>query len=334
MKLIRNPFRINTLYVAFVTIWLTACTSSTLATALPTSNLEVETNSPVPTSTQPHPLTQTEMPTAKLWEIQKCHKAPSAIPEEEYRWIHQYIGDIEGRGEMDMLLNFTESNEILGFAFDYEQVLEYQAIGCVDGRAFTIWLQRGDIVEKVIRGGFPETDPRDIFSTSAVLQFEVITGLLMEKNSSKAVSIYLRLISSTSGTMEHRFQLAGVDDDAIILNASEEFRTAIARDDRDRVIEMLRFPIEVQKDADRKEIQTPESFLAQYDVILDTDFRERLEITFPNYIIANSGNFVGTFSQMVYSGGGIVFDEHGKVIAIYNWDLAEPTPAAISSGSP
>lgn len=334
MKPIRNPFKINMLYATLATIWLTACTASPVTNLSPTSNLEVETNSPVSTAAQPPPPTQTEMSNATLWEIQECHKAPSVIPDEEYRWIHQYVGDIEGRGEIDMLLNFTESNEILGFAFDFEQVREYRVSGCVGERAFTMWLQQGDTVETVIRGEFPETDPRGHFSSSDVLQSAVMTGSLIEKNNSESFSIYLRLISSASGTMEHRFQLGGVEDDAIILNASEQFLAAIARDDREKVIEMLRFPIEVQKDTDRKEIQTPESFLAQYDVIFDTDFRERLAITFPNYIIANAGNFVGTFSQIIYGGGGIVFDEHGRVIAIYNWEIPAPTPTATSSGNP
>lgn len=95
----------------------------------------METNSPVLTATHtPHQI-QTETPKADIWEIETCRKAPGIIPNGQYNWIQEYVGDIEGRGKMDMLLNFTKSKEILGFAFDFEQVREYQIYGCVNGRA-------------------------------------------------------------------------------------------------------------------------------------------------------------------------------------------------------
>jgi hypothetical protein len=161
-----------------------------------TPNLEAETNTLTPS------LVPTEMPQQNVWEIQKCQKSPSVIPDDEHIRIEQYVGDIEGRGEMNMLLNFTENNEIEGFAFDFKQIQEYRVNGCVDGRVFTMWLQKEDSVETIIRGKFPEADPGGHFS-STELTFEVMTGSIEEKDSSDSLKVYFRLEGSVSGTMNH-----------------------------------------------------------------------------------------------------------------------------------
>jgi hypothetical protein len=224
-----------------------------------------------------------------------------------------------------MLLNFNEDNQIQGIAFDFKQMHEYRVNGCVEERAFMMWLQQGNAVEAIIRGEFPQTDPRGFYSPSSLLSFDVITGSLTEKGSSESLSIYLHLSSGTAGTMEHRFELAGVKDDSTILTASQHFFTAVANDDRTRVVEMLYFPVEVWFGGQRQQLRTPEKFLAYYNAIFDNGFKERLAISFPNYLMAYAGNFIGEIELSVYGGGGIVFDEHGKVVAIYNWK-EDPTP--------
>ena len=74
-------------------------------------------------------------------------------------------------------------------------------------------------------------------------------------------------------------------------------------------------------------MRTPEMFLTYYNSIFGDGFKERLFITLPNYLMANAGNFVGTISQLIYGGGGLAFDEQGRVIAIFNWkeETLEPT---------
>jgi hypothetical protein len=338
MTLIRNLFKISVIRLTLVAVWLAACAPSPAATTSPTSSPAVETDTPTLTATHTPRPTQTEIlmltPNPDMWEIQKCHKAPSVIGDLYYNWMTNYIGDIEGRGEVDMLLTFTESNEILGFVFNFERVREYRVSGCVEDRAFMMWLQQGDTVEAIIQGEFPATDPRGHFSSSEMLGGEVITGLLMEKSTSQGFSVYLKEESSTAGTIDHRFQLAGVEDDTVILNASRQFIAAVVNDNRAQVVDMIRFPVDVWFRGSRAKLQTPESFLAYYNAIFGDGFKERLAITFPNYLMADAGNFIGTISQFISGGGGISFDEHGKVIAIYNWEKPAPTPTATQGGKP
>ena len=148
----------------------------------------------------------------------------------------------------------------------------------------------------------------------------------MEKEKLESFPVYLRLSSGTYGNMEHRFQLAGTEDDDLILNVSRQFINAVANNDRTQVVEMLHFPVGIWMNGARAEMKAPEMFLTYYNAIFGDGFKERLAITFPNYLMANAGNFVGTISQFIYGGGGLVFDEFGKVIGIYNWAEATPTP--------
>jgi len=313
-----------TIYIFLGFICLVAC--GPLSTSIPpvievtvkpfTSTLTM-THTPVSTQTE----TPTLMPTPDVRKIQQCQKAADVL-ETDFDWIWQYTGDIDGRGKVDMLLNFTEDNQIVGFAFDFENLREYQVSGCLEERIFTLWLQQDNKVDAVIRGEFPTTDPRGHYSSSSVLSFDVMAGSLMKQDSMESFPVYLRLSSGTYGTMEHRFQLAGTTDDDLILNASRKFINAVANDDKAQVVEMLHFPVEIEMRETRAKMGSPEAFLKYYNAIFGDGFKERIAITFPDYLMANAGNFVGTISQFTYGGGGFAFDEFGKVISISNW--AEP----------
>lgn len=322
MRFSKKIFNISTIFCILAATWLAACsTSQTISTPI------MATEKPMPTATLTPLPTQTKIPTLTptpdIWAIQKCRATSSIIDDHMFIW--NYTGDIEKQGQLDMLLNFTENNEIQGFAFDFGQMDEYQVNGCVQERNLIMWLQQGDTVEAIIRGEFPSTDSRGTYSPSSVLSFDVITGWLTKRDSSASLSIYLHLSSGTAGTMKHRFELAGVNDDAIILNASKRFLTAVANDDRGQVVDMINFPIEIWFKGEHRQLQTPEMFLAYYNSIFGDGFKERLAHTFPNYLMADAGNFVGIIGQSIYGGGGISFDEHGKVVGVYNWK-DEPTP--------
>ncbi len=332
----------KTIILLFISaLLLAACTFFPTAKMSPIPSPVPMTDIPELTTTQTSVLTATSRPlltyttmpnltiTPDIWEIQKCSISPSFIIDEwTYEAIWNYVGNIEERGEVDMLLSFTKNNEILGFYFDFEQVSEYKVSGCLDARAFRIWLFQGDTVEAVIHGEFPATDPtgRNWKTVDGKLYGEVMMGSLLEKSNLSSFPLYLSALMGTPGTMEHRFRIAGVEDDTLILNASRKLLAAIANDDRSQVIQMIQFPVEFRKDNKTTTILTPDSFMAQYDEIFDGAFKVRLSKTFPDYMIASTGNFLGTIGLSVYGGGGINFDDHGKVTAIYDWIKPAPTP--------
>ena len=229
---------------------------------------------------------------------------------------------------MDMLLNFNENNDIQGFAFDYFQLQEFEVQGCVTGREFIMWLKTENNVERVIQGEFPKLDPRGNYPAADVAP-NIMTGTIIEKGNSTHSKIYLAYESGASCTIQHRFSIAGVEKDLIIVNAAKEFLTAVTQNDRSKIMSMLRFPLDFQRDSNNViAIKTPEAFLAQYDDILTPDFTERLRKTFPNYLVAQPKKYGEKISLTVYGGGGIVFDPHGKVIEIYNQENSSLTPTS------
>ena len=150
-----------------------------------------------------------------------------------------------------------------------------------------MWLRQGDDVDTVIQGEFPATDPRGKLKSSSEdgLKGDVITGSFVNKDVSESFTVYLRLSSGTFGSMEHRFQLAGTENDDLILNVSRQFINAVANDNRTQVIEMLDFPVEIWMNGARAEMKTPEMFLNYFNAIFGNGFKERLIITFPNYLM-------------------------------------------------
>jgi hypothetical protein len=240
----KNLFKINTPWLILSISWLVACSPSSTLTASPSPELIEKSPTSAPSTTYP---TQTKSPTLvpipDIWEIQQCRKAKDVL-EIEPDFIWQYIGDIDGR-RVEMLLNFTEDNQISGFAFDFQNVHEYQVHGCLEERIFTLWLYQEKQVDAVIQGEFPTNDPRGNYSSSTVLTSDLMTGSLLERDNLESFQVYLRISSGTYGTMKHRFQLAGTEDDNLILDASQQFITAVANNDKTQVVEMLHFPVEI-----------------------------------------------------------------------------------------
>lgn len=318
-------------------LFLFACASPISPSGVPTSLISKSATPTEVSSTQTTLPQLTETPffiaTSDVWTIQKCRRVSSVVSDHSMIWT--YTGDIEKYGQVDMLLSFSKNNEIKGFLFDFGRMREYRATGCVEDRTVKIWLQRGDLVDAIILGEFPATDPRGYYPPNKKLSFPIITGILKDKNGTENLDIYLRTGIANGGTMEHRFELEGVQDDELILNASKKFIAAIAKDDRDMVVNMLQFPIECEIGDKRQTFQTAGAFMSAYDTIFGDGFKERLAMAFPNYLIAYSGN-IGGIGLELYGGGGVVFNGQGRVVGIYNWQKppSTPTPTLISIATP
>lgn len=321
MKAIRNIFAQIMAGLLFLTM-LSACIPSSTPIKspdfIPTAMTELLTltiiPSPFPSQTEIPSLT----PTPDTWKINKCHKTLSIVDSHFTDFIWNYTGNIEGRGRIDMLLDFTKDNEIRGFVFDFGLVHEYKVNGCIENRSFTMWLQSKDRVEAVIQGKFPSVDPQGKYSIGA------IKGLLVERNHSKSSSIYLSISFGAGKSMEHRFELGNTKDDTLILNAAKHFLDAVASDNRAMVLQTLQFPVTCEIKGERKEFKTSAAFLSYYNAIFGDGFKERLAITFPNYIIDYPGQ-VGGIGLSVYGGGAIFFNVTGKITGIYNQKEATPT---------
>ena len=329
MILLKKAFKISLAGLA-VALFLLACTPP-LSPPAESTPLIIKIGSPTKVTNtqiplQPRTETPQPMTTPDIWKIQKCRKFSSIVNDHTMIWT--YTGDIEKYGQVDMLLSFSKNNEIRGFLFDFGRMREYKVTGCVEDRAIKIWLQQGEMVDAIIQGEFPVTDPRGYYSPDKKLSFPIITGTLIDKSNAETLAIYLRSGMANGGTMEQRFKLEGVQDDEIILNASQEFITAVDNNERNLIVAMIEFPIECEIGAKRQKFDTPDAFLASYDVIFENGFKERLARAFPNYLTAYSGD-IGGIGLYVYGGGSIRFNGQGKIVGIYNWQkpIYTPTPS-------
>ena len=133
MRSFKQCFERTLVWIILATTLISACTSSspTRPTLTPGSTITLDTPKPTSSHTISPTLTLTPFPTLTtmptltttpdMWKIQKCRVAPSVIEEIEFEWIWEYIGEITGRGEVDMLLNFTKRNENSGILFRYRK---------------------------------------------------------------------------------------------------------------------------------------------------------------------------------------------------------------------
>jgi hypothetical protein len=155
-------------------------TASSTNTGKPATTFSL---SPTKTATQTDTTTPSFTPTPDIWQILECPNAPSIITLDN-DWLWEYSGDFnDGQGYLEMLLQFTGKNKIRGFAFDYENIREYNVYGCVKDRSFIMWLSERDTVEAVIRGEFVSTDPRG--HRTGELSGDIITGLITDKSGSE-----------------------------------------------------------------------------------------------------------------------------------------------------
>ncbi len=336
----------QTAFLLFLAWIIIACTITPISSSLPTSAVVLAEQSPtsiltqilsptlIGTITPIQIATPAPSATQDAWKIQHCIFTSSITESMEGNWLWEYNGDQAESGNVMVQLNFTTNNEILGFYFDLGQVREYKIRGCIAERYFIMWLFTKDEnnIEARIEGEFPKADPRSQNPSDKILQEKIITGILTSKTSERTYAVYLKLESGISGTLNHRFQIAGVKDDDLILNASKNFLTAVANDEREHVTQMLRFPLEVYKqNGIGIEIQTSKSFLTQYEEIINDDLKERLAKTIPGNMQAYAGNHLGEIGLNITGGGVINFDENGKVQGIFDW---KPTVIITSALTP
>lgn len=298
------------------------------------TNPPMVTFSPMP-STSPAPtntLSPSSTPTPNIWQVRECLYYPSVISLDK-DWLWRYTGDInDGQGYLEMLLQFPSKYKLQGFVFDHENAREYTVNGCINERSFIMWLSEENTVKFVIHGEFPIYDPRQ--SKQNELSGDVLTGTLTNRASLQTLPIYLKLSSGTAGTVSHRFQLAGIKNDAVIFNASRLFVTSIMNNEREKVVQMIQFPINVSYGGKSMQISNQEVFLERYDDIFHKDFTSRLALTFPNDLIAYAGNFIGTIGQSIYGGGTIYYNEYGKVIGLDTDNRPTATPIPLSTTQP
>lgn len=188
---------------------------------------------------------------------------------------------------------------------------ETKVRGCLQkGRNFTLYAYHDDSVLAVMHGQFPETDPKGSWEDKLV--GEVIIGIWEDKLATKTSSIYLSYDHGNSGTLDHQYEIAGVKDDQIIDKAAQELLSAVAREDKESVAQMMEYPIVAVIDGERKEVMNQDEFLLNYEKIFTDEFKVILADTRPHHLDAK-------WEGVMLGSGDIWFNAEGKVFVINNY---------------
>ncbi|MBN2005476.1 MAG: hypothetical protein JXA21_19110 [Anaerolineae bacterium] len=221
-------------------------------------------------------------------------------------WLNNYVGTL-GDETLGMTLIYS-SHYISGTYFCRSDLIDYRLDGCL-GEGRSIVIQAYDANGAVIanlNAEFAEFDSMD-----RKLQRELIVGEWRDMNTSKTISISLKLDNVTSGPLDHRYAGAGAESDQVVEQGAQAFWQAVVQDDRNQVVSVIVFPVWVTINGERMALATADEFLDHYDEVFTDVFRENIRKAIPHNMFAN-------WQGIMLGNGEIWFDADGKVVVINN----------------
>jgi hypothetical protein len=138
-----------------------------------------------------------------------------------------------------------------------------------------------------------------------------IEGIWIKAGDTKSLPFKLNLARGTGGALNSRYSAIEAPDDAEFERQVQDFRNAVLKADKEKVVSFIEFPIKVQVGKKGVNIRNKAAFFRNYDKIFYKDFVEKIRETVPhNLFHRDIGAMLGS--------GLIWFWGDGKVIAINN----------------
>ena len=154
---------------------------------------------------------------------------------------------------------------------------------------------------------FPERDPKGGYGGSP-LACEVIVGSWSKVGSSEKLPVYLSMTHGTHGTLNGRYALIDGDDELIHRRALA-FQQAVRRGDKKAVAALLTYPMRVNSASGRKRVRSPAEFVARYDAIFSSSYRDAILRAIPRAMfVRDQGVMLGD--------GEVWFGPDGKVTTL------------------
>jgi hypothetical protein len=226
-------------------------------------------------------------------------------------WLWNYDGTIGGKLRVRATLTFAHA-EVAGVYFYATQLKDIRIQGrIIDGTRLVLdELDSSGRVAARFEGTFADEDPRGKFKGS--LHCEVIAGFWQKTEAApQGLPFLLALDSGTSGTLEHRYEVAGAEDDELIHRNAARFCNAVLRRDRRSVASLIQYPIRVRVAGALKSIRNSQELIARYDAIFSPAFQKAIAEAIPrNMFVRDRGIMLGN--------GEVWFGADGRVIALNN----------------
>jgi hypothetical protein len=292
--------KIIALFIA--AILLTSCGQvNSLTPFIPTLTL---TNTPTLTPTIT--LTPNPTPTVEINTIDQvvCRDEGHLSEESNVGWVNHYMGSLNSEDSNVGLVAIYSGNTINGEFFYAYKPIEMKVKGCLKaGQNLILYMfdDEGNLAATLI-GYFPAyTDTGD------KLYRQGIFGTYKDEQTDKEISLELYEDYASGDSLDHEYQTAGVNDDSLIDQAAMNFLIWSATDQKERVAQMIEYPIQVYFGGKQVWIENEAEFLSNYDSIFTTDFKETLKKAVPKHMFAK-------WSGIMLLSGEVWFNADGKVI--------------------
>ena len=201
-------------------------------------------------------------------------------------WLWSFDGTIGEKYRVRATLMVTDSG-LAGVYFYSTQLKDIRLAGrFIDGSR--IVLDELDAAGKVtarFEGEFPERDPHGGFG-AALLHCEVIVGSWHKIEGAERLPVYLSEVHGTSGTLAHRYAVAGVSDDELVHRTAQRFWTALINGDKPTVASLIKYPIRVHVAGRVRSVRTSQELISQYETVFSMKFREAIAAALPRNMFA------------------------------------------------
>jgi hypothetical protein len=226
-------------------------------------------------------------------------------------WLWNYYGDVTGLGKVAITLVFQKENEITGVFYRYGDFVDFEIHGKLsDTRFLTFSIQdKAGLEIAIVRGMFVEQDPRGAYGKDTKLEFEVLAGTYTDGQSGHSMPLYLRLNSGTFGSIDHRYRIAGADDDKKINQNALIIWRAIQTSSAEQIANLVEYPISISIGNKEMTIASESEFIGHFNAIITEKLKNKLSLAFPhNMFVRYDGIMIGD--------GEIWLNSSGKIIAI------------------
>lgn len=222
-----------------------------------------------------------------------------------------YEGSLADKYRIRMTLVF-EGSSVTGSYFYASQLKDIKLRGSItDGRA--IVLEELDAAGKVsarFTGNFVDVDPKGKFP-GGKLACESIVGSWQKVGAKESLALYASMEGSTSGDQNHRYAVAGADDDKLVERNAQRFWQAVKQGDQKTVAALVVYPVKVSINGKNKRIRNAQELMQNYEQIFTQSYRDAILAALPHNMFARD--------KGIMLGRGVVwFGADGKAFALNN----------------
>jgi hypothetical protein len=139
-----------------------------------------------------------------------------------------------------------------------------------------------------------------------------IKGTWQKAGATEKLPFSVRMQSSHSGRLDHRYGIAGYGNDEIVHANAYKFWLSVKNGDRKAVASMMDYPVRAQVGGKSRTFRNAKAFMASYDAIFTPSFRQAVVSSVPHNMSADTGGI------MLGKTGEVWLNHMGKVKSFNN----------------